>query len=575
MTGEPGETRAGRTIGGRYRLIGKLGSGGFGRVWSARDEVLGVDVAVKEVWLPPAMEDAERAERLARAEREARNAARLRDHPNIVAIHDVVMDGAPWIVMRLVTGRSLHERLKAEGPLPPAEVARIGGGVLKALAAAHAAGIVHRDVKPANVLLTDEGHVLLGDFGIAVHQADTALTATGAFLGSIEYVAPERARGDDGLAASDLFSLGATLYEAIEGFSPFHRDTPTGSLTAVLFEQPPAPRSAGALEPLLGALLAKEPGARPTAVQALAMAEALESGALVGTAATSSPVGNGPAITSGIGNSSARNGILAGAVAVVLVAGGIAWWASGSGSGKSGTDTTLSQGDAGRTLGRTSGSTGGATGGAPAAGAHSSSTGSAAGVPTEDQLKKALIADGDLSGYTQDKNVLDYSVGMYMYKTQGSCAPMDQLAAKFDGDRDISQPRASATIDIAGQSPGKASSFIGESIEYYGTEEATALMSGFHDLATKCQSPFSAKDAGNDPSYVVKPITAPVLSGVDCVEYDFDGDGKPGYDLTAVARVGGTLVTIKLSAIEAPASSIDPALIAAAVKKAQAAGLPG
>jgi serine/threonine protein kinase len=113
---------------------------------------------------------------------------------------------------------------------------------------------VHRDIKPGNVLLTDDGTVLLADFGIAVHQTDTALTATGAFIGSMEYVAPERARGVDGMPASDLFSLGATLYQAVEGFSPFRRDTPTGSLTAVLFEQPPPPRRAGGLAPLLGAL---------------------------------------------------------------------------------------------------------------------------------------------------------------------------------------------------------------------------------------------------------------------------------------------------------------------------------
>jgi eukaryotic-like serine/threonine-protein kinase len=142
----------------------------------------------------------------------------------------VALDGGPWIVMRLVTGRSLAERIEQDGRLGVAEATRVAAGILSALTAAHAAGIVHRDVKPANVMLTPTGGVLLGDFGIAVHQADTALTETGRFIGSIEYIAPERARGTDGLPASDLFSVGATLYEAVEGFSPFHRDTlPEGS----------------------------------------------------------------------------------------------------------------------------------------------------------------------------------------------------------------------------------------------------------------------------------------------------------------------------------------------------------
>ncbi|WP_149256940.1 serine/threonine-protein kinase [Actinomadura sp. K4S16] len=187
--------RAGRLLGGRYRLAESLGSGGFGQVWKANDETLGVPVAVKGMRLPPGT-DAEQGERLARAEREARNAARLRDHPNIVTVHDVVVDGGvPWIVMRLVTGRSLEQRLREEGPLQVEEAARVATSLLNALGAAHAAGILHRDVKPANVMLADNGGVLLTDFGIAVHQADTALTATGLIIGSSEYLAPERADG--------------------------------------------------------------------------------------------------------------------------------------------------------------------------------------------------------------------------------------------------------------------------------------------------------------------------------------------------------------------------------------------
>jgi serine/threonine protein kinase len=263
----------GRVIGCRYRLVENLGAGGFGRVWKARDETLHVDVAVKEVRLPPSASAAEQAERLARAGREARNPAKLRNHPNIVAVHDVVIDDdIPWIVMRLVEGCSLEEHVAAHGPLSVDKVADVAVGVLRALGAAHEAGVAHRDVKPANVMLTANGEVLLTDFGIAVHQADTALTVIGMFIGSVEYTAPERLRGDDRQATSDLFSLGATLYQAAEGLSPFHRETPAASLTAVLFDQAPPPQRAGELATLITRLLDKDPDKRPTVHQALALA---------------------------------------------------------------------------------------------------------------------------------------------------------------------------------------------------------------------------------------------------------------------------------------------------------------
>jgi protein kinase-like protein len=238
-------------------------------VWAAYDETLGVDVAVKEIWLPPAGSDEEHRERVVRATHEARNAAKLRDHPHIVAVHDVVVeDGVPWTVMRLVDGCSLEERLRADGPLPAPRVAEVAGALLKALGAAHAMGIVHRDVKPANVMLARDGQVLLTDFGISVHQADTALTSTGGVIGSAEYMAPERLNGVDE-AAGDLFSLGATLYQAVEGVSPFRRETPTATLAAVALTQAPSPERAGALAPLITRLMAKEPGDRPTAEAAL------------------------------------------------------------------------------------------------------------------------------------------------------------------------------------------------------------------------------------------------------------------------------------------------------------------
>ncbi|MEY9891594.1 serine/threonine protein kinase [Catenulispora sp. MAP12-49] len=262
----------GRLVGGRYRLVDRLGAGGQGRVWRAHDQTLGIDVAVKEVSLPFMLSDAQLAERLRRAEREARNTVRLRDQPGIVTVHDVVIDDdAPWIVMQLVSGRSLDEHLTEHGPLSVENTAKVADTMLRALSAAHAAGIVHRDVKPANVLLADDGRVLLTDFGIAQHEDDSSLTMTGAVIGSAEYLAPERARAQEAGPPSDLFSLGVTLYQAVEGISPFRRDSPTATLTAVLFEQPKPPKSAGRLTGLLAALLAKEPGQRPSIPAALAM----------------------------------------------------------------------------------------------------------------------------------------------------------------------------------------------------------------------------------------------------------------------------------------------------------------
>ncbi|MGW4721855.1 serine/threonine-protein kinase [Streptomyces sp. NPDC004291] len=269
--GSVSDAEPGRVIGGRYRLVRTLGGGGFGRVWKAVDESLRVDVALKEVWLPPASSSAEHDKRLAYAVREARNAARLRDHPHIVAVHDVVVEnGIPWTVMRLVDGESLEQSLAVGGPLPPDEATALATALLKALKAAHDAGIVHRDIKPANVMVTAAGEVLLTDFGISVHHADTALTTTGSVIGSAEYMAPERLNGVDG-PAGDLFSLGALLYQTAEGVSPFRRDTPTATLAAVALHEVSPPRHAGDLATLITALLAKQPAERPSAESALEM----------------------------------------------------------------------------------------------------------------------------------------------------------------------------------------------------------------------------------------------------------------------------------------------------------------
>ena len=268
-------------IGGRYRLVKALHTGGFGRVWQARDLRLDGDVAVKEVWLPPSISATERAERLVRAEREARNAAALRNHPNIVTVQDVVTEGGvPWIVMQLVTGHSLAEDIEASGPLSAAQAGYVADSLLKALGAAHDAGIVHRDVKPANVMFADNGEVLLTDFGIAVHETDTTLTATGMIVGSMDYIAPERIRGEDGKAAADMFSLGVTLYQAVTGVCPFHRDTVAASLAAILFEQPKPPPCPAGLSTLIMRLLAKDPAQRPTVPAARALLATLNTDAV-------------------------------------------------------------------------------------------------------------------------------------------------------------------------------------------------------------------------------------------------------------------------------------------------------
>ncbi|MFI8530737.1 serine/threonine-protein kinase [Streptomyces aquilus] len=264
---------AGRLIAGRYRLLGKLGDGGMGTVWRAKDETVDREVAVKEPRVPDHLPERERANAFERMRREARAAARL-DHPAVVNVHDVaVVDGRPWIVMELVQGRSLGDALQ-EGTLGAREAASIGLQVLAALEAAHAAGILHRDVKPDNVLLGRHGRVVLTDFGIAQIEGETSLTDTGGFVGSPEYIAPERVLGQRPGPASDLWSLGVVLYAATEGVSPFRRSNTPATLQSVLNATPAAPASAsGPLAEVITGLLQKEPGRRPTAAQVRALLE--------------------------------------------------------------------------------------------------------------------------------------------------------------------------------------------------------------------------------------------------------------------------------------------------------------
>ncbi|MFE9403145.1 serine/threonine-protein kinase [Streptomyces sp. NPDC006530] len=266
MSEVPGSEQ--RLIAGRYRLLSSLGRGGMGVVWRARDEVLGREVAVKEVRAPAALDAAEEARLYARLEREAWAAARV-SHRNVVTVYDVATeDGRPWIVMELVRGLALSDVLDAEGPLSPQRTARIGAEVLAALRSAHDAGVLHRDVKPANVLLANDGRVVLTDFGIATVAGTQTLTLTGEVVGSPEFLAPERALGRTPGPASDLWSLGVLLYAAVEGHSPFRQDTPLSTLRAVVDDALPPPRRAGPLVPVIEGLLRKDPAERPPAEEA-------------------------------------------------------------------------------------------------------------------------------------------------------------------------------------------------------------------------------------------------------------------------------------------------------------------
>ncbi|MEV7343157.1 serine/threonine-protein kinase [Streptomyces sp. NPDC093544] len=267
----------GLLLAGRYRLVETIGSGGMGRVWRAHDEVLHRVVAVKELTAALYVAESDRAPMLARTRAEARAAARI-NHPAVVTVHDVLdHDNRPWIVMELVEGNSLADEVKEKGRVEPAEAARIGLWVLRALRAAHAAGVLHRDVKPGNVLLAADRRVLLTDFGIAQVEGDTTITRTGEIVGSVDYLAPERVRGYEFGPSSDLWALGATLYTAVEGRSAFRRTTPLTTMRAVVEDEPEPSAYAGPLGPVIASLLRKDPALRPSAEEAEQMlAEAAE-----------------------------------------------------------------------------------------------------------------------------------------------------------------------------------------------------------------------------------------------------------------------------------------------------------
>ncbi|MEG8274859.1 serine/threonine protein kinase [Streptomyces sp. AHA2] len=276
-TGEYGHDEGtGRLLAGRYRVTGRLGRGGMGVVWKAVDEVLGREVAVKELRTYTDVAGPELAALRLRMQREARAAARVR-HPGVVAVHDIAeADGRPLIIMELVDGPSLDDVLRERGTLDPREAAGIGAEVMDALAAAHRAGVLHRDVKPGNILLDRSGRVVLTDFGIATMDdpgdgSATHLTRSGELVGSLDYLAPERAQGADPGPACDIWALGATLYAAVEGASPFRRTSTFSTLAAIVNEPLPEPRRAGPLGPVLRRLLDKRPECRPEAGRARAL----------------------------------------------------------------------------------------------------------------------------------------------------------------------------------------------------------------------------------------------------------------------------------------------------------------
>lgn len=284
----------GKVLGGRYRVTAMIGRGGMGVVARAMDELLNREVAVKVLRAFTDASAAELADLRTRMQREAQAAARIR-HSGVVTVHDVTEEqGLPVIVMELVDGPSLDDVLTERGTLEPHEAAAIGAKLMDALDAAHRVGVLHRDVKPANVLLEQGGRVVLTDFGIATMEASgddpmAKLTRSGAIVGSLDYLPPERAQDRELGPASDIWSLGMTLYAAVEGTSPFRRTSAWSTLSAIVSEPLPEPRRAGPLAPVLHALMAKEPEDRPTADQARGMLEHVASGRTVHLASAAGP----------------------------------------------------------------------------------------------------------------------------------------------------------------------------------------------------------------------------------------------------------------------------------------------
>lgn len=265
----------GRTIlvAGRYRLLEEAGRGGMGVVWRAHDEVLDRPVAVKEMYLPgnAPLEEQRRLCRL--LTQEARSMARLQ-HTGVACVHDVlVAAGRPWLVMELLDAPNLQQIIDESGPLEPKQAAEVGRQVLAVLRAAHAAGLLHRDVKPSNIMICRDGRVVLTDFGLALRVSEEHL---GQLEGSPAYISPEQACSDPLTEASDLWSLGATLYAAVDGRSPYRRTGALASMVAILLDDYVPPRNAGPLRPVIDGLLRKNPCDRLTSAEAARLLDRLE-----------------------------------------------------------------------------------------------------------------------------------------------------------------------------------------------------------------------------------------------------------------------------------------------------------
>ncbi|MFF8288295.1 protein kinase [Streptomyces sp. NPDC016309] len=261
-TPAPRPASEGRLLAGRYRLGAVLGRGGMGTVWRAVDETLGRTVAVKELRFPSSIDEDEKRRLITRTLREAKAIARIRNN-GAVTVYDVVdEDDRPWIVMELIEGKSLADAIREDGVLTPRRAAEVGLAILDVLRSAHREGILHRDVKPSNVLIADDGRVVLTDFGIAQVEGDPSITSTGMLVGAPSYISPERARGHKPGPAADMWSLGGLLYACVEGCPPYDKGSAIATLTAVMTEQLDPPKNAGPLEEVIYGLLHKDPAKR-------------------------------------------------------------------------------------------------------------------------------------------------------------------------------------------------------------------------------------------------------------------------------------------------------------------------
>lgn len=412
----------GDLIAGRYRVTTSLGRGGMGTVWRADDELLGRAVAMKELHIVAGLSPVEAENRRGRTLREARSVAQVR-HPGVLVLHDIVQhDEQPWLVMELIDGRSLADRIMEEGPVPPAEAARIGLALLGALRAAHAAGVLHRDIKPANVLLeAATGRVVLSDFGIAQVDGQTTLTETGVFVGSPEYTAPERMDGKRTGPESDLWSLGVLLCAAVEGESPFRRDSVVGVLHAVVIDEIKVPESAGPLLPVLNGLLERDPARRLGADEAERALRGFLAEARMPTVAHTPvaresgarPPAGDPVVPAAAPARAARprvrTALLVGAAVAVLAVGGTGAWVMTRDDPAGGTGTTAGGGpaDEARDRARETASEGAAEKSSGAPGPLADDTGKgtrapddAVSEPADDPAPKGYRTVSDPAGFT-------------------------------------------------------------------------------------------------------------------------------------------------------------------------------